>query len=140
MYFAISFIIMIGSDIIGSDFLIFFLQKDLLVILISLFGLNIAVLSILISKLSDSKKEKPELDINDTTYEMKYSLIEFFVLICVAFFSLILIDSEKLVFEYKAITFSSLLLSTLIYSLIIIWDTGNGIFILVQEENKANKD
>jgi len=131
---------MIGSDIIGSDFLIFFLQKDLLVILISLFGLNIAVLSILISKLSDSKKEKPELDINDTTYEMKYSLIEFFVLICVAFFSLILIDSEKLVFEYKAITFSSLLLSTLIYSLIIIWDTGNGIFILVQEENKANKD
>ena len=134
MYFAISFIIMIVSGSLGSSFLLQFLKKDLLTILIALFGLNVAILSILISKLSDSKKQYPDLELKEITHEMKLSLIEFIVLIAIAFLCLILIGSEKLTFQCKELTFSTLLLSTLIYSLVIIWDTGNSIFVLVQEE------
>jgi len=134
MYFAISFIIMIVSDSLGSSFLLQFLKKDLLAILIALFGLNVAILSILISKLSDSKKQYPNLELKEITQEMKLSLVEFIVLIGIALLCLILIGSEKLTFQCKEITFSTFLLSTLIYSLVIIWDTGNSIFVLVQEE------
>lgn len=138
MYFAISFIIMIVSDSLGSSFLLQFLKKDLLTILIALFGLNVAILSILISKLSDSKKKYPGLELREITHEMKLSLIEFIVLIAIALLCLILMGSEKFAFQFKDLTFSTLLLSTLIYSLVIIWDTGNSIFVLVQEEE--NKD
>ncbi|WP_149912710.1 hypothetical protein [Sphingobacterium cavernae] len=125
-----------GGNFIESTFLGEFLKKDVLTILIALFGLNIAILSILITKLSDVKKQLASIDITEISYEMKFSMVEFIVNISLAVVSLIFYNSNSIVFPYKELLFQSTLLSTLIYSLVIIWDTGKSIFILIDEEDK----
>lgn len=127
---------MIGSSMLKSDFLIQFLGSDLLTILIALFGLNITVLAILVTKLSESKNKYGALDLTEISSEMKFSLLEFFVNIVLASGVSILLASEIIVFDYKELICSSILLSTLIYALVIIWDTGNSIFILIREEEE----
>ncbi|WP_392469336.1 hypothetical protein ACF3OC_12770 [Sphingobacterium cellulitidis] len=106
--------------------------------LITLFGLNVAVLSILVSKLSEIQKTIDNLDIKQIVLEMKFSLLEFFTIIIVAFLSSTLSTSEVINFQYKDVLFNSVSLATLIYSLVIIWDTGHGIFILISEENESS--
>ena len=125
---------MIANNMLKSDFLIQFLSKDLLTILIALLGLNVAVLTILIAKLSESKAKYNNLDITDILSEMKFSLLELFVKIVLAVVLSIILTSEIILFDHKALICSSILLATLIYSLSIIWDTANSIFILIKEE------
>ncbi len=136
LYCFISLIVVLGGNFIESTFLGEFLKKDVLTILIALFGLNIAILSILITKLSDVKKQLASIDITEISYEMKFSMVEFIVNISLAVVSLIFYNSNSIVFPYKELLFQSTLLSTLIYSLVIIWDTGKSIFILIDEEDK----
>lgn len=134
LYTLISFIVLLFSNMLKSDFLYSFLKKDLMNILIGLLGLNIAILSILVSKLSEIKKNIKSLNIQDITREMKFSLIEFFVVIILAVSSSIIGDSQQVQFFSKNLVINSILLSTLIYALVIIWDTGHSIFVLIDEE------
>lgn len=137
LYTFISSLIMMSSSMLQSDFLVQFLHQNLLTILIALLGLNIAVLAILVTKLSESKHRYHDLDINEITSEMRFSLLELFVNIGVAGAVSIFVASEVIVFCYKELICSSLLLSTLIYSLVIVWDTGNSIFVLIREEDNT---
>src|SRR5690606_13003218 len=124
LYVFISTMILLGGEFLESNFLELFLKKDLLTIIIALFGLNLTVLSILVSKLSTLKSDLPEIDIEEMTKEMKFSLIEFFVILILAGVVSILSASKILDFNLKHLVFNSILLSTLIYSLTVVWDTG----------------
>ena len=137
LYVLISFGLLLVSSWLKSEFIVIYLSKDLIITLITLFGLNVAVLSILVSKLSDIQNKLDNLDIKQIVSEMKFSLLEFFTIIIIAFLSSTLSISQVVNFQYKDVLFNSISLSTLIYSLVIIWDTGHGIFILISEENES---
>lgn len=134
-------IISIISYVLKSDFLFTYLQENIIGLLLTLLAINTATLGLIASKIQDMLDKYPKINFSNTIREMKYSLSEQIVLIIISVISLTLLKSEILIFNFKDLVFNTLLVGVLTYSVSILWDTGKGVFVIIELiQNLKNKE
>lgn len=139
-YIILGFITNLLSNWIESDFLIEYLKQNIIGLLLTLLAINIATLGLIASKMQDMLEKFPNFNFASTIKEMKFSLVEQIGLIVVSIISLVIINSNVIVFEFKAIIFNSILTSVLYYSIYILWDTGNAVFVIINLIQNMNNE
>lgn len=130
-YIILAFGICLIAKYLKSEFLFEYLIENIIGLLLTLLAINTATLGLIASKIQDMLEKHPKISFKRTTEEMKFSLIEQIVLIIVSVVSLIVFKSDIIQFEFKDILFNTILVSVLIYSISILWDTGNGVFVII---------
>lgn len=121
-----------------SKFLFKYLQENIIGLLLTLLAINTATLGLIASKIQDIVVNFPKIDFSETIKEMRISLLEQIILIIVSVFCLLLMDSAKITYEFKNEIGNILLVSVLIYAVDILWDTGKGVFVIIDELQKMN--
>ncbi len=140
----ISFFIVIAIliSLIGkgleSKFLFTYLQQNIIGLLLTLLAINTATLGLIASKIQDIVVKHPKMDFSITIKEMKKSLLEQIILIIVSIVCLLIMDSAKITYEFKDIIGNTILSAVLIYAVNILWDTGKGVFVIIEELQKMN--
>jgi hypothetical protein len=121
-----------------SDVVSRYLCENIVIILITLLAINIATISVIMTKLKEIV-DKFGGDFEATISEMRISVREQLILIVVAFFALMLRGSAvvQAAVEYHAFILDSVIMSVLIYALDILRDTGNSIFHILDFDQKA---
>lgn len=138
-YLLISSFLNILSQYINSNFLTEYLSKNIIGLLITLLAINTASLGLVASKIQDILEKEPRINFKETISEMKFSLYEQIFLISLCIISQIILNSEKLVFTYQQFTLDTILLAILIYSIIILWDTGKAVFVIIDQIENLKK-
>lgn len=124
---------------LNSHLLFDYLKDNILGLLLTLLAINTATLGLIASKIQDVFVLYLHLDFSVTLKEMKLSLKEQIVMIIVSIFTILVIDSDKVIFNFK-IDIGNVILSTiLIYSIHILWDTGKAVFVIIEELQKIKK-
>ena len=139
-YLVISFIICVVSDYIKSSFLTKFLVENIITLQVTLLAINTATLGLIVSKIQDILEKYPA-NFSEPISEMKKSLKEQIILIIISLIFLILFNDNKeniIKFEYKKIILDIVLLTSLIYYVDILRDTGKSVFIIIDSFNKKN--
>ena len=95
-------------------------------------------MGLIASKIQDIVVKYPKFDFSSTTKEMKTSLKEQIILICVSVLTLFLLDTSKYQFDYKTEVGNVIMTTVLIYSINILWDTGKAVFVIIDELQKMN--
>ena len=139
-FIIIAIIITFLGAILESKFLFKFLQENIISLLLILLAINTTTLGLIASKIQDIVVKIPEMDFSDTIKEMKTSLLEQIILIIASVFCLLLMDSNKISFEYKNEIGNVILISIFIYAINILWDTGKSVFIIIEELQKMKKE
>lgn len=129
---------LIGKEL-ESKFLFTYLQENIIGLLLTLLAINTATLGLIASKIQDIVVQYPTFDFSITIKEMKKSLLEQIILISICITCLLLMDSNKITYEFKDIIGNTILTTVLIYAINILWDTGNGVFVIIEELQKMNK-
>lgn len=137
-YLIISIIITFLGVKLESKFLFKYLQENIIGLLITLLAINTATLGLIASKIQDIVVKHPKMDFSETTKQMKISLLEQIILIITSILCLLLMDSVKISFDFKNHIGNVLLVSILIYAINILWDTGKGVFVIIEELQKMN--
>lgn len=131
------FILTALSIKLGSSFLDTFLQNNLIMLLIALLAIHITTLSVIMTKLKELS-DKYGQSFSNTIKEMRISLYEHIVLIVLGLVVLIL--KESTVLDSFICNWGNacaiLLSSILIYSLVILYDTGKSVFEIINFEEK----
>lgn len=139
-YILISLIICILSNYLESYFLFEYLQDNIIGILLTLLAINTATLGLIASKIQDMLEKHQDFSFKNTTKEMKFSLTEQVTLIGVSIASLIILNSRIIQFHNKEFLLNTILVSVLIYSIDILWDTGKSVFVIIDEIENLNNN
>lgn len=140
----ISFFIVIATVIsllgigLESKFLFTYLQQNIIGLLLTLLAINTATLGLIASKIQDIVVKYPKMNFSITIKEMKKSLLEQIILIVVSIITLLLMDSTKIIYEFKDIIGNTILTTVLIYAVNILWDTGKAVFVIIEQLQKMN--
>lgn len=119
--------------ILCSDYLIVFLEDNLVSLLIAVMAINSASLGIVLSKI---REILDSVDGNhgflDTKNEMLLSIKEQMVLIFLSLFLMIL-NASELIIKYSQLVFliKVLIISCFIYAMQILYDTAKSIFVIL---------
>lgn len=138
MLILFSIIVVYICNIIESENLFEYLNNNLLTILLGFLAINTATLGHLASKIQDIMVIHKHLDFSSTTSEMKKSLYEQIILITVSLI-LIILHKSNIDFTLKNEIFNVIALSTFLYAINILWDTGKSVFIIIDEIRKNNQ-
>jgi hypothetical protein len=138
-YIIIAFALCLLSKYLKSGFLFKYLIENIIGLLLTLLAINTATLGLIASKIQDMLEKYPKMSFKNTTNEMKFSLTEQVILIIVSVISLIVLDSKIIIFEHKELLLNTILVSVLIYSVSILWDTGKAVFVIIDLIEKMNK-
>ncbi|PKN16531.1 MAG: hypothetical protein CVU66_00575 [Deltaproteobacteria bacterium HGW-Deltaproteobacteria-23] len=138
----ISFYVMIGAALWGfnkaihSDFIITFLKKDLITILIALLAINATTSGLILTGLK-SIVERHACDFSLTIKELKASITEqlAFIIIAVAVMSVMESTWYRSTSDYVNYIFEVSLTSVFVAALSNLYDTASAIFILVDQDN-----
>lgn len=136
----ISTILVIVCKQLETDFLFTYLANNLIGLLLTLLAINTATLGLIASKMQDILRDKPEFNFDRTIKQMKLSLLEQIVLIIISIVTLVLQSSKVLTINHKQEITDIFLVSVLIYSINILWDTGKGVFVVIEELQKMKKN
>ena len=139
-FIVISIIISLIGKGLESKFLFTYLQQNIIGLLLTLLAINTATLGLIASKIQDIVVKYPKMDFSITVKEMKKSLLEQIILIVVSIITLLLMDSAKITYEFKDIIGNTILTAVLIYAVNILWDTGKGVFVIIEELQNMNKE
>ena len=135
LFVVVSILLMILSNYLQSDYVIRFLEDDLITILITVFAINTATHSLLITDLANLSKSK-ELKFRNSFNQIKLSIMEQLVLIGLAFV-LLMIRASKIELSTELLfALDTLLVTTFIYSIDILRDTAVAVFQLIEFRNK----
>lgn len=137
-YIIISIIITFLGFKLESKFLFKYLQENIIGLLLTLLAINTATLGLIASKIQDIVVKYPQMDFSETTKQMKISLLEQIILIIISILCLLLMDSTIITYEFKNEIGNVFLVSILIYAINILWDTGKGVFVIIEELQKMN--
>lgn len=137
-YIVMSIVITFVSNYLESKFLFTYLKENILGLLLTLLAINTATLGLIASKIQDIIIQFPSFNFSSTIKEMKLSLLEQIILISSSIITLIIQDSSKISFENKEIICNIILVSVLIYSISILWDTGKAVFVIIEQIQKFN--
>lgn len=141
----ISFILVLGTvitlfaNLLESKFLFKYLKDNSLGLLLTLLAINTATLGVVASKMQDIVVKYPKFDFTKTIREMKFSLKEQIFLIATSLFTLLISDSSKILFQFKEHICNIILVSVLVYSIEILWDTGKAVFVVIEELQKMKE-
>lgn len=124
--------------LINSDSLFDYLNNNLLTILLAFLAINTATLGHLAAKIQDIMVTYNYFDFSSTIYEMKKSLLEQIILILLSIFLLIFRNSN-LDFPLKFEIVNIFSLAIFLYSINILYDTGKGVFVIIDEIKKMNQ-
>jgi hypothetical protein len=138
-FIVIALILSVTAKVLESDYLFKYLQENIIGLLITLLAINTATTGLIASKMQDLVIKYPDFDFSDTIKEMKLSLLEQIVLISISIIALLIQGSSTLVFDHKELIFNTILVAVLIYAINILWDTGKGVFVIIDEIQKMNK-
>lgn len=139
-FIVLSILIVLLSDYLETSFLFEYLRSNVIGLLLTLLAINTATLGLIASKIQDVAIKYPQINFSDTIKEMKISLLEQIILIVVSTLTLMLQDSDKVIFELKDYVFNTLLVAVLIYAINILWDTGKAVFVILEEIQHLNKN
>ncbi|WP_019026006.1 hypothetical protein [Colwellia piezophila] len=122
---------------IDSNYLINFLDENLISLLIALLAINTTTGSILMTKLHDILKQHGG-DFQSTLSQLKLSIIEQLSFIIIALIALVLLDSKQIVESYffAKLILESTLIAVFIASLHNLYDTASSIFIILSWEGE----
>lgn len=124
-----------------SSFLPNFIDGNLITILLALMAINSTTNSVILTKLKDLTKDLPDEKkkvLNSSMKEMKISIVEQLVLIAIAIIGLILKKSDvlKLALPHRDFAIDLILVAVLFYSIHVLYDTANAVFVIIDSENK----
>jgi len=136
----ISLIVVLVSQAIDSKSVFVYLEENIIGLLLTLLAINIASSGLIAAKIQDILVEFPEFDFSESLKEMKISLFEQVVLLIVCIISLILSDSSLIDFEHKSTLSNTILFSILVYAINILWDTGQAVFIIIDQLQQLYKE
>lgn len=137
-YIIISIIITFLGFKLESKFLFKYLQENIIGLLLTLLAINTATLGLIASKIQDIVVKYPQMDFSETIKQMKISLLEQIILIIISILCLLLMDSRIITYEFKIEIGNVFLVSILIYAINILWDTGKGVFVIIEELQNMN--
>lgn len=141
----ISFIVVLSTitvifcNYLETTFLFKYLADNLISLLLTLLAINTATLGLIASKMQDIVVDKPQFNFSRTIKEMKLSLLEQIILIIISIITLVLQDSKVVVVNHKDEISNIILVGVLIYSINILWDTGKGVFVVIEELQNLKK-
>lgn len=118
---------------IGSDFLGEFLKANLITLLVALLAINTTTISVIMTKLRELSKDTRVF--SNSMREMRVSIVEQVVLIVLAVFLQTIMSSRLYVWtDVGAFLLSTALLAIFFYAIHILWDTANGVFVILSFE------
>lgn len=138
----ITFFIVLGAGllllnkVLGSDFIITFLRKDLVTILIALFAINTTTFGLILTGLKDINANGKG-DFESTIAELKLSITEQVICIVIAVIVMSVMDGcwYKFASDYIKYIFEICLTSVFVAALHNLHDTATAIFIILKHEN-----
>lgn len=141
LFIVLGIIIVFVSDLLKSQFLTEFLKNNLLLILIALMAINTTTISVVMTKLKDIY-DKYGGDFALTIKELKLSLVEQVSLIIAAVIVFTLEDSAllKSMYSFHCFTFDVLIYAIFFYSIYVLYDTANAIFVLLHFDEMNNNN
>lgn len=147
-YCVIAIALTLLSLALGSDFILLFMEDKLVEILITLLAINTATSSFIIAKIGDIYVEN--IAFTKTINEIKKSLYEQIVIICVAFLICLIHDSNFVPStsfkNFQQLTTAQIWLTSIftfayvflfIYALDILRDTGKAVFEFYKYQKKS---
>lgn len=137
VFIVIGMLIQWISSSLHSDFVDVFLEGDLVSILLALLAINITTISVIMAKMQEMAG-KGKLDYSDTIQEMRISVMEQVALVLIASILLILKRSSTIanVWPDGEAIFTIGLIAVFAYAIRILYNTGEGIFIIAKIENQ----
>jgi hypothetical protein len=115
------------------------LNNNIVGLLLTLLAINTATSGLIASKMQDLVSNFPAFNFQETVKQMKVSLLEQIVLITGSVVILIIQGSKIIKFPHKDFTLDVLLVTIMIYSIAILWDTGKAVFVVIDEIQKMKK-
>lgn len=137
VYIAASLTVNLISYGLKSSFLPNFIDGNLITILLALMAINSTTNSVILTKLKDLTKDNP-IQLQNSKREMKVSIIEQLVLTVIAIVGLILKKSDvlKQMVPHRDFFSDLILVAVLCYSIHVLYDTANSVFVILDKENK----
>ena len=139
-FIVMSLVMTLLANFLESTFLYKYLKENIIGLLLTLLAINTATLGLIASKIQDIIVQFPNFNFSSTIKEMKLSLLEQIILISIGVVNLTVQSSGKIIFEGKESVCNVILVSILIYSINILWDTGNAVFVVIEELQKMRKN
>jgi hypothetical protein len=136
MYIIAGIVVTSLCDWIDSSFLSKFLDDNLITLLLALLAINTTTISVIMTKLREIT-DKNKIDFARTIKAMKDSIIHQVGLLCIALIFLIAKNSTWLTSMWGNFSFimDSLIFTVFACAIHILFDTANGIFVILQHEN-----
>jgi hypothetical protein len=133
----LSIVVNILAYSINSTFIKTYLDENLLTLLIALLAINTTTLSVILTKLKDIS-DKHKINFASSVKEMKMSIIEQVIVIILGLLFQVVQNSTDIMSLHQSLPFifSVLVLLVFIYAIDILIDTANGIFVILDYENK----
>ena len=140
LYIVISIIVNISCIILKSKYIIIFLDTNLILIIIALMAINTTTISIIMTKLRELA-DKYGGDFTRTSVELKWSICEQVWLIIIGILLFILKHSEVVrnILPHHDFIFQVLIVAIFCFSIHILYDTANSVFIILKFEEKNNR-
>ncbi|MBH0040435.1 hypothetical protein [Pseudoalteromonas sp. SWN166] len=135
-FIVLSVIVWYFCSIIESNYLMEFLDKNLISLLIALFAINTTTSSFVLTKLKDIN-QKYGGNFEGTLGQFRISVIEQLVFIVFALLILVLLNSQSVVGLHSLVLpiLEVLLIVVFIASLDNLYDTANSIFVILSWES-----
>ena len=122
------------SYAIESTFLASFVNNNLILILLTIFSINITTSSVILTKLKEIS-ESHDIDFPKSVQELKLSMQEQVVIVCLAFLFLIFKESQVISnSEIAHKTVNTLLVTLFIFEVYILRDLALSIFVILDSE------
>lgn len=140
-FFVIGLLVQWFSVLIDSDYLIKFMDNSLITILLALLAINTTTMSVIMTKLKEIS-EKRHSDFSATIAALKFSINEQVALIITALVIQIAKNSSKIhiYLPCSNFLFPSLLFGIFCCAIYILYDTANGIFVILRFEEDDRKN
>lgn len=128
----IACVLQFSLSVIQSDFVYNFLKNNITNLQIALLAINVATLGIVLSKIRELIDKTGKRDeFNLVRREMLLSIQEQVALIVVSLVILALATSKAPPFQLQVEVYQTLLLSSFIYSIHILYDTAKSVFVIL---------
>jgi len=118
--------------ILKTNYLIIFLEQNLVSLLIALLAINTASLGIILSKIRELLDKNNKISFDKTRKEMLKSIQEQIILIFLSLILLMFINSDILKNNLQVLqTLETIVVACFVYSILILFDTAKSVFIIL---------
>jgi hypothetical protein len=139
-FIVIALVVSFIGNALDSKFLFTYLAENIIGLLLTLLAINTATSGLIASKIQDIIVQFPKFNFSDTIREMKKSLLEQIILIIISIVCLLIMNSAIITYQFKDMIGNTVLIAVLTYAVNILWDTGKGVFVIIEEIQKMNKN